>query len=446
MNNKEFNTVNLLKLVELKSFQENFKLEELQDLSKLSKSFRLKLKPAIFKSIRLVNQTEYIDDTFVEIFNSKSFDELNTIAYMNGDEAQKDSGIQNSLININSELKTIKDYAINLHLYEVMRSGHYLCPILANFTNLSTLKIRCSTIPYSIFQKLGVHFPMLNILELYNVVLSISPTDSTNSKEIIFPLNLINFRIASVEMTDMSILSDPYKMVLNDFNPYARSNFTLPNIFLPSLKELKFLRCSAWNNGLVEFLEKNPELEQLSIDSFNPSMSKHFKSLKSLSLEQVGMYENLHNLIASSSIKTLKISIEDEYHYEKFEKICLMCPSIEFLHFSVFNIDTYQEAFNIYLMPILRKLPNLKTLELPIYTEDPIRVDVNNFYQINKIIIITDDITNLRVYFDGNPNLQEIEFRSTRYDICEEEIWDKYRHCGWKFEFYGKKAIGYNFY
>ncbi|KXN65222.1 hypothetical protein CONCODRAFT_13273 [Conidiobolus coronatus NRRL 28638] len=444
MNNNEFNKVNWINIFILNNFQKFFNLKELQDLSKISKLTRLKLKSSIFKYIRLVNKSKYLNGTFVKSFNSKSFDEISRVAYMDGDEVQKSVRIQKSLNDINSELQDIKHLANNLHMYDVMRSGYYICPILNNFANLSSLMIRSSTIPYSIFQKLGEYFPTLKTIELYNIVLSKSTTDSPNPNEIIFPLNLTNLMIGCVEVTDMSILSDPYKMVLNDFNPYARSNFSLPNISLPSLKELRFVKCAGWNNGLEEFLEKNPGLEQLTIDTFNPNMSKRFTSLKSLSLELVNMYENLQNLIVNHNIKTLKVNIEDDYYYEKFEKVCLMCPSIEFLHFNVCNIDTYQKAYSNYLIPILRKLPNLKTLELPIYAEDPIQIDVDDFPQIKKIIFVTDDVRNLQVYFDGNPSLQQIEFISASYDICEEDIWDKYGHCsGWRFKFYEKKVIGY---
>jgi hypothetical protein len=445
MNNSEFNKIDWINIVNFKIFQDCFNLKALQDLSMLSKHTRSKLNPILFKSIQIITERKFIDGYVVKNFNSKACTDLNNILNSDEDEAQKNLSVQNSLSNINTEIRDIKYFANSLYIYDMKRSGYYLCQIITNFTNISILKIHCSTIPYSIFQKLGEYFPMLKIFDLYKTVLSKYLTDSNDSNEIILPPNLINLSIWHADVTDISILSDPYKTVFNNSSYDARTEYSLPKIHVPSLKNLQFLRCTSKDSGLEEFLEMNSNLEHLNIDTFSPEMSKSFTSLKSLNLEQVDMFENLQNLTVLHSIKTLKISIEDQYHYEKLEKICLMCPSIEFLRFSTSNFGYYGEVFSTYLVPTLKKLPNLKTLELSIDVEDRELelIDINQFPQIENIIFEADDLFYLKVCFEKNRNLKKIEFSASVCDIDKQDFLEKYgSYTEWEFKFHDSRVIG----
>jgi hypothetical protein len=444
MNNKKFNRLDWTNIFILKNFQDYFNLKDLQSLSMLSKFTRIKLNPIIFNSTRLIKYTHRgRGDKPIRVFNIKSFEMLSRIAVRDEDEIEKSLYIKKSLSDINSELQGIKNFVKSIYICNVKRPGYYLYPVLANFTNLSILKIHCSTIQYSIFQKLGEYFPMLKTFELYRVILSKKSTSSNNSNEIVFPINLSYLSIRCVEVTDIAILDEPYMTVYGyDFDP--RSKFVLPNIHLPSLKSLQFLRCSAKETGLEEFLQTNPNLEQLSIDTFGQGTSKYFNCLKSLHVDQLENINNLENLIAYQNIKILKVSIAHNVYYDKFEKLCLMCPSVEFLHFNIVDSENLQEAFNTYLTPILKKLPNLKIIELPLYEIYNELIDINHFSTIEKIIFETENISHLSVYFKKSRNLKEIEFRATYEDIDKEGFLEKYKsYSDWKFEFFNQKVKGY---
>ncbi|KXN64976.1 hypothetical protein CONCODRAFT_13606, partial [Conidiobolus coronatus NRRL 28638] len=261
MNNSEFNKVNWINIIIFKIFQDYLNLGELKDLSILSKLTRSKLKSTVFKSIQLMTERKLLDGIFVKSFNSKSYDELNNIVNSDEDEIRNNLDIQNSLSAINSEIKDIKHFANSFYIYDIKRSGQYLSQVITNFTNLSVLKIHCSTIQFSVFQKLGEYFPTLKNFELYKVVLSKYSIDSYDSNEIIFPLSLVSLSIWHVDVTNIGILSEPYKVVFNDSSNDARSGYSLPNIYLPFLKKLQFLRCAVEDNGLEEFLQTNPNLE-----------------------------------------------------------------------------------------------------------------------------------------------------------------------------------------
>jgi hypothetical protein len=446
MNNSKINKIDWINIVMFKTFQDYFNLKELQDLSMLSKITRSKLNPVLFKSIILYYLIDQDTDMPSETCNVKSFQELNRIAVGDEDEIENNLHIQNSLSNINSELQNIKHYINSTGKFNLERSGRYLYPIIANFSNLTVLKIYRSTIQYSIFQKLGEYFPMLKTFELCKVVLSKYSKSSNNSNEIIFPPSLTSLSIWHVDATDISILYDHYKSIVNNSSYYARSEYSLPNMHMPSLKNLKFLRCSSKDNELEEFLEMNPNLEHLSIDAFSPEMCKNFTSLKSLSLDQVDMFENLQNLTVLHNIKTLNICSDYEDNCENLEKLCLMCPSIESLEFSISNFGSYEESFDDYLVPILKKLPKLKTLELPIEAEEEYFefIDINHFPQIEKIIFTTPNLSYLQIRFEKNYNLKEIDFISEFHDINKKDFLEKYgSYIDWEFKFYKRKIKGY---
>ncbi|KXN64777.1 hypothetical protein CONCODRAFT_170411, partial [Conidiobolus coronatus NRRL 28638] len=427
VNNKVFNKLDWINIFLLKIFQDYFNLKELQELSKLSKLTRLKLNPVLFKSIRLLRYTNRVRDSKpIRTFNVKSFEKLSWIAVKDEDEAEKSLNVKKSLTDINSQLQDVKRFANSIFIYDIKRSGYYLYPILANFVNLSVLKIHCCVIQYSIFQKLGECFPKLKAFDLYKVALSKESTSSIDSNEIIFPVNLNYLSIWCVEVTDISIFAEPYDIVFYSHGFDPRFKFSLPNIYLPSLKKLQFLRCSVNNNIIEEFLKTNPELEQLSIDNFSPGISRYFNSIKSLQVDQLDKINDLENLITCQNIKTLKINIENNDCYDKFEKVCLMCPSVEFLHLNIIDIVNYQDAFNTYLVPISKRLPNLKTVELPIYDTNSELLDINHLPQIEKIIFEHDSVPYLDIKFEKNPKLKEIEFRATYDYVDKEKFLEKY--------------------
>jgi hypothetical protein len=445
MKNSEFKKVEWINIVILKNFQDYFNMKELQDLSMLSKIIRSKLNPTLFKSIKIRTERKILDGS-TKNFNSKAIADLNIILNSNEDETQKNLNVHSSLSDINSEIRNIKYFANSLHIYDMEQPGHYLSQIVTNFTNLLILNITSSTIPYSIFQKLGVYFPMLKTFGLSTVVLSKYPESSNNSNEIIFPPNLISLSIYKVDITDISILSDPYKTIANNSSYDARPEYYLPNIYIPSLKKLYFFGFPSKGSGLEEFLEMNPNLEHLNIDTFSPEMSKSFTSLKSLSLDQVDMFGNLENLTVLHNIKILNIYYEYEYNCKNLEKLCLMCPSIEFLEFNIRNVAIYEETFNDYLVPILKKLPKLKTLELPIEAGDDYFefIDINHFPQIEKIIVTAYNLSYLQIRFEKNHNLKEIDFISEYYDINKKDFLEKYgSYIDWEFKFYKRKIKGY---
>jgi hypothetical protein len=446
MNNNEFNKIDWINIVMFKAFQDYFSLKELQDLSMLSKITRSKLSPVLFKSIRLLYLTDQDTNMPSETCNVKSFQELNSIAVRDDDEIKNNLYIQNSLSNINSELQDIKNYINIASIFDLERSGRYLYSIITNFANLTVLEIHCSTIQYSIFQKLGEYFPMLKTFELCKVVLSKYSKTSNNSDEIIFPINLNRLTIWCVEETHISISDEPYSLVINDLYFDGRSEYAIPNICIPSLKNLQFLRCAAENNGLEDFLKTNHNMEQLHTDTFSYNVSKHLNSVKCLELAQVEMLDNLQNLAIHQNIKTLSISFEDYDDYKNLEKLCLMCPAIEILILYNRNTDTHQEDYDIYLVPILKKLCNLKTLELLIKLLDNEfeLIDINHFPHIEKVIISADNFSYLKINFEVNSNLKEIEFMPLYCEIDEVEFLNDYgSYTEWEFGLSRRGISGY---
>jgi hypothetical protein len=453
MNNKEFNKVNWINIIIFKNFQDYFNLKELQCLSMLSKFTRLKLNQILFNSIKLIkirNRNYNSEGKLIMTFNVQSFESLNSIVVNDEDEIDKSPYIKKFISDIDSELQGIKYFVKSIFISSPWQSGYCLYPMLTSLVNLSELKIHCSIIQYSIFQKLGEYFPMLKTFKLYRITLLKNTTDKDNLNEIIFPANLSYLSIRFVEIGYINIAAEPYNIVFSDYGDFPQSKFSLPNIYLPSLKNLEFIRCSTEENGLEEFLQINPSLEQLKIDAFNLETSKYFNSLKSLHVENLEDANNLESLATCKNIKILKICIEYGNHYDKFEKICLMCPLVEFLHFDVIYHENPQEAVNTYLVPILKKLPNLKTIELLLneynddYYDELIDINTNSLSTIEKIIFVKGCIVDLEVRFEKHHSLKEVEFRNIYFDINKEKFLERYKsYSNWEFKFFKRKVKGY---
>jgi hypothetical protein len=78
-----------------------------------------------------------------------------------------------------------------------------------------------------------------------------------------------------------------------------------------------------------------------------------------------------------------------------------MCPSVKFLRLEIQCANTCQDAINSYLVSILKKLPNLKTVELPIFMGDNICIDSEDLPKIEKVIFVKRCILDFYVHFEN---------------------------------------------
>ncbi|KXN66819.1 hypothetical protein CONCODRAFT_20024 [Conidiobolus coronatus NRRL 28638] len=427
--------VNWLNVIFNSEFQDSLDKNTLINVSILSKLVREKLKPVLFKNIQLSSrkfQNEFKDNIFIEYFNCVADPDL----YDSINREEEGEGIESGLEDFGFGLSSIKDIARSFYFSDLNRAGYYLISMFNSMSNLTILKLSYSFIPYSSFTKLGELLPNLKEIKLISATLAKLPANSIWLDNFVFPPNLNILEIYDCRVITSRLFLDPYEFLFNEFTRAPRIDFTLPNVQVPSLKKLSFFSYTAHDNGLKPFIETNSNLESLNTGIFHSDLVNSLTSLKTLEIDILSNLDDIDHIPILNCVKNLKIYTVSPRYYENIKKLCLICPNLQSLGLNMSYDDNFQHLINSFLAPIMANLHQLKTLRLHFIINETENINIENFSDIESIIIETKSTTILNLSFEGCKDLKRIIFKSYTGDINTQEFKDRFNsYKNWVFKF-----------
>ncbi|KXN69127.1 hypothetical protein CONCODRAFT_8516 [Conidiobolus coronatus NRRL 28638] len=443
--NEKNNEVDWLNIVFNIAFQSYLDFGTLKEISLLSKFVRAKLNPKLFYNISLKANRKHVNGKIEKFYNVSALSALTRHISSNSDKLQKSISIEKALNNINYEVQNIIIFVSSLYLKSLDRIGYYLFSIFKSFDSLSLLNITGTTIPYTLLINLGLLIPNLKSFELISTTLVKLPTDRLISNSIIFPPSLSYLNISRVEVTELGLLSDPFEYLFSEGHAKNSYSFTPPKILLPSLKKLIFAEYNETKSGLEEFLHINPCLESLKTETIYLDKVYNINSLKSLETDMVECLNGDIKFTSQESIEELTTFVNIDT-YENVAKLCLLCPNLEKLRFSIDCHKFSQHSFDRFLISVMSNLPKLKTFHLEIYTDDHDVLNINKFSYIENIIIETKCINLSNIKFEKSKNLKNIEFKSLSFrnnELKQEfvKLCNKFKN--WEFKSRNHSIKGY---
>ncbi|KXN64974.1 hypothetical protein CONCODRAFT_13610, partial [Conidiobolus coronatus NRRL 28638] len=427
-------------------FQDYLYLNEFKEISILSKLVRLKLSAKVFHTIKLKEKSKYVNGKTERYYKVPALTKLDKLISSAEEGLDRELNAEILLSDIKSELESFNIFVSILYLKRLNFVGYQLFPIFESFSNLTVLKLYECTIPYSSFVNLVVSFPKLKSIELTSLLLIKLPKDRIDSEKTIFPPNLSCLNISIIQVTEPGCLFNLYRQLFNELEANDIHKYNFPIISMPSLKKLYINNDYDEDYDLEGFLHINPNLESLVVEKFYLDKSYKFKSLKSLSISKVYCIRNEVNFPDQEGIRELALYIEENANFNNVTKLCLSCPEVEKLHFSMQNINDYQLAFNCFLIPILAKLPKLKTLHLGINTYKSDALDITNFLHIENLAFYMTGPFILNIKFDNCDSLKSIEFNSNSFENAEYMKEFKYlfqKIINWKFKYLKRSIKGF---
>ncbi|KXN66612.1 hypothetical protein CONCODRAFT_11495 [Conidiobolus coronatus NRRL 28638] len=440
--------INWLNIIFHKEFQKYLSLDILKELSLLSKSIRIKLSPRLFYAIILEQNSKRIYDKFTKYYNLRELSVLATLLSSSTEELQKGLHGDKILSDIKSELESVERFVFSLYLKRLFNIGYYLIPVLMSFNELVLLKLKECTVPYSLLVNLGLSFPKLESFELNDLLLVRLSTDIEVSYYFDFPINLQCLKLILVNVVELNTLSNPYEILFNKFDAELSSRFKLPQISIPSLRKLEFIDYYEEDYDLEEFLDLNPNLESLKIESLNLGRVYNFNSIKSLETNYVDFFDDELAFPSQNGIIELKIFIEHQGDFENVKKLCRLCPNLEKLHFSIPYDDSPQQSLEGFLIPVLSKLPKVKTLNLKLHTSESDILNINKLPYVENIVFEIDKPYILNIKFNNCINLKKLEIKSPWFELDDKLLQYELRmlrrkYENWTFKLYKHKLKGY---
>ncbi|KXN65223.1 hypothetical protein CONCODRAFT_20839, partial [Conidiobolus coronatus NRRL 28638] len=425
MNDKNNSKINWLNIIFNKEFQNYLNLDILKEISLVSKLVRIKLNPKLFYAIKIEEDNKYIKGLLENYYINDELSEEARPLSPNVEELHKGLYIDRLISNIKSELENIKRFVSSIYFKRLNHIAYYLFPLLESFDNLTTLKLYDCTFPYSTFVNLGVSFFKLRCVELYGVTLVKLPGDTAHLDSFNIPPDLRYLTISIVEVNEPGALFNPYDMLFNELDSTNNYRFALPKVEVPSLKKLNFIGDYDEENDLEDFLDINSKLESLAIGNLYLDKAYNFKSLKNLEVGYVDCFDNEINFTTQEGIKELTVVIDYEDDYENVAKLCKLCPNLEKLYFRILNSVSIQNTFYNFLIPVLSKLPNVKTLRLKLHTNESDILNINKFPHIENIIFEIDEPYILNIKFHKCKSLKTMEVKSDWFELYDDEFLDE---------------------
>jgi hypothetical protein len=441
-NNLKINYLNLVTNIEFQSYLD---LELLKEISMVSKLMREKLKPILFKNLRLCLESIKFESNVISIAyeNQYNFQEYDYSAL----REENNGSIKESLNEYIIALSDIKKFTKSFYFEYNSNAGYYLYPLIKIFDNLTELNIRLCHFPFDKFINIGKTLPNLCRLELESVELVKSTSDIISESNIIFPPNLSYLRLFLIYITTSTLLSDPYEHLFNT-NAYPTSYecLTLPKISIPTLKRIDFQPKGQQSHGLEEFLDINPNVESLYTRDYYLNISSNLNSLKSLDNDDLLILNYTDYTFNLSSINSLKFSTTNFNYSENIKRLCQLCPNLVNLNIRFFGkTPDFQAIIDNYLLPILSKLKHLKALALI-----DIHIDMNGqildftkFSKIEKLKIQLMWGSAFNIKFDNCKSLKQFELISYDDNFVDDFKKKANQYNNWVFKFSECSIKGY---
>jgi hypothetical protein len=461
MNIKNYTEVNWLNIIIIKEFQTYLGLKQLKNASRVSKLFRKKLKPLLFKSIIL---TPYYFDTkfniknniFDEYFNYKFY---GAVGYSLSSEVVNFT-IDGGLKGLDLALNGIKQYVNRFCIADVKKAGYYLLPLLNIFSNLTELNLESCIIPYNGFFNLGKSSPYLKRIGLIRTMLIKLSTENMSLDDIVLPPNLLYLKIFNCIIANTDVMRNPYEFLFNYSTRLSSRGLALPKIRSYSLKKLTFFGDNLQDSGLKEFLDINSNLESLKIRSLYPNLANSFNSIKRLEIDTVANFVNDTHISLFDSITMLKVGrTYMEYGDDNIDLrlFCLKFPNLKDLDLTLYNYDELITLTDKFLYKITSNLPKLKTLTLKIgkdffsslnlFSDDEDDngensldkeeiLNINCFSNIEKLYLTANSNILFNINFEKCQSLEQILFCATSERVNTEEFLQKFKsYNNWHFKF-----------
>jgi hypothetical protein len=407
--------INWLNIIFDNEFQNYLDSNTLKEVSILSNLVRLKLSSKLFKCIKLKERYNYSTENTARYYRIAALNELDRIISSAPKGLHKESQAELLLNGIKLELENFKRFVLSLYLKKLNFVGYQLFPLFMCFSNLSTLNLYDCTIPYSLFVNLGVSFPKLETIELVSLLLVKLPADNACQNEFIFPPNLSYLNISIIQVTEPGALHNTYDQLFDELESHDIYKFQLPIISIPSLKKLEFDNDYDRDCDLKAFLDINPNLETLVVKYFYVGKGYNFKTIKNLNIFRVYCVDTEAGFLIQEAVTELTIYIEESEYFNNISKLCLLCPNLERLRFTMMSIDNCQLAFDNFLIPILAKLPKLRTLQLDVNAFNNDVLDISKFQYVEDIVFTMIGPCVLDIKFVNCDSLKSIEFISNSY-------------------------------
>ncbi|KXN67405.1 hypothetical protein CONCODRAFT_72983 [Conidiobolus coronatus NRRL 28638] len=451
--------INWLNIVFNFEFQSYLDIELLKEISLTSKLAREKLKPLVFKNLRL---SKYNFDWGANNIVSSYY------SYANGDQikvtrskSSKISNVNKILNNIAEDLKDAKKFSQSLHIEELSRPGVLLFPVVGLFDSLTVLKCNDCDIPFIKFIKLGELIPSLTNISLSNVNLTKLKAENFSPKQYTFPPNLIHLNITDCCVISSNLLLDPYEYLYNNDNSQRTSNcFALPEVSIPNLKKLTFCCNKKKNKGLKKFLELHPNLDSLTLGSFNFKLVNNLGALKNLQITKMSSFKDNIEYLKLDSIKKLGFFDIQVSDYANIKKLCTLCPNLEYLNVVIYSTNDYQNAIDGFLGSLVSNLSKLRTLKFKLLTyqihtnnygrnmvvmNTAENLDINKISNVEELIVVANGSAILNIKFENCSKLKRLRLESNNIRVDGDDFRQKFENYGsWAFKFNGYSINGYN--
>jgi hypothetical protein len=420
------NKINWINVITNKEFQSYLNIKLAVSISMISKLVRNKLKPLIFNRIKISSLELSLpnNNIFIRYINDRY--NLNPEDNISNEANNffKSPAIETGIDDFKSALIDIFIYARQFHLSCMDRAGYYLYSITKFFNNLSTLKLSYCYIPLAEFSDFGTMFPNLALVDLCAVHFAKLYSDTISSEEIVYPPNIRKLTISGCDVITTCLRSNEDDFLYRRNISHNIAEFILPNISMPSLKELTFFDDGELSTELAGLLKLNPNLETFTSRFFYLNDISTPNLLKKLNLEGMGYDENIYQFPNLESLKNLSIKIIGDYLYD-VKQLCLFSPNLERLQLVLCDNPYYQIMFDNYLDPIISNLPSLKFLKLDINTNESDIINFSKFTQIETLSLRIHSNIISNFDFTNYNHLKKIELVSNYGRVRVNEVKEK---------------------
>ncbi|KXN67236.1 hypothetical protein CONCODRAFT_73137 [Conidiobolus coronatus NRRL 28638] len=281
---------------------------------------------------------------------------------------------------------------------------------------------------------------------VYVTFVKLSSQDTLNN-HFNFPQKLISLKIYICDISVESV-STAEEFLFIDDELTTVTSFLLPECSVSSLKELGFFSHYGSDGGVNKFIELNPQLESLIIQSHSLNyitlnLIQSLTSLKSLELQGSLSLNSEVQIPTLESINKLNFDDVNRDNIEKVKKLSLSCPNLTGLHLKMIAHKNFQNTIDSHIAQIINRSPKLKFFSLIIIGNIFENIVFPKFHYLEALAVESGQLTILNIDFGFCTRLRKVTFKSFR-DINTNEFKNKFNSIdGWKFKYNSIIIKGY---
>lgn len=413
----------------IREFKEYIDINDLIELSSISKLIRLKLTPALFRCVEFNNQNLSMRSNYFANeedrwkMNNKSiikkFKSYSKRVFDRNAEF-KSSIIDPFVDNIQVELKSYQEYIKEFKFISLEKPCYYIFHISEIFTGLSKLTLFDVYINLNGFINAMKALDNLNKLDLKLVTFE-KLLRSMSYNQDIFPQSIVELYIDECTVSSSKLPNKPFKYLF-DMNLEC-SRFAiqfkpsrLPKLKILSLKsnDLPSYYISLWiamNQHLLDIRFNNVNLREMELDFIVQTNVLQSLEIDFISNDYSGISLDIPLLISIQYINIRNIMAQ----YPIVKQLIYSCPNITKLELELMH---YNEE---YITDLESKLINLKYLSLNLCQLDKTKFKVPNLIYTNflNINFTTSSVEELILPSRNNFLIISISYAYKLVDIVE---------------------------